>query len=526
MPQDLEFQVALAAAPAAAYAALTEPASLRAWFAEHAEVSLPDKRFDFWGRFTPDVPGPEQGRHELLEAVPNRRVRFAWSLRGSDTLVDIRLRGRARQTHVIVRHQGAPPSEDVGTPNLQDFWLLSLENLRRHLDGKPVVRCDYAAMPPGDIRHSVDIDAPAGVVYDILINPAQLERWIAQRAEVEPTVGGRYSYGWPMGFGPVKILELVPNERLVTQWDQPAPSVVTWTLEASGGRTRLTLVHSGFAPDQASGGISAGWVNFLTWIRSLAEYGPAWQLPLVRLEDPAGDFYPRLMAERQGELIEADVPKLGDYVEIRTYVDDLEAARAFYAALGFQPAGPDVYSDGAINVRLAAGGGSAPELHYAGSDMEALGAAGIEAAFTDPSGLRVAVSAAPAPAPMPGGPPLARQPQSRCGKFGEFALPCADTLAAIAFWTRLGFEQMYFAEEPAPWAILDDGLILLGLHQTTDFDAPHITYFAADMADRIEALRADGLPMTPMPPEADGRVVNATLAGPGGARFFLFQGEI
>ena len=56
-------------------------------------------------------------------------------------------------------------------------------------------------------------------------------------------------------------------------WPEETETVVTWTLEELDGKTRLTLVHSGFAPDQPTGGLDAGWLNFMSWIKSLVEYG-------------------------------------------------------------------------------------------------------------------------------------------------------------------------------------------------------------------------------------------------------------
>ena len=46
---------------------------------------------------------------------------------------------------------------------------------------------------------------------------------------------------------------------------------------------------------------------------------------------------------------------------------------------------------------------------------------------------------------------------------------------------------------PYPWAIASDGLAVVGLHQTTEFDYPAITFFAADMKDKIEKLKENGL---------------------------------
>ena len=50
---DLRLRAAVPAPPKVVYEALTDPAALRVWLAEHAEVDLPGK-YEFWGRFTPD----------------------------------------------------------------------------------------------------------------------------------------------------------------------------------------------------------------------------------------------------------------------------------------------------------------------------------------------------------------------------------------------------------------------------------------------------------------------------------------
>jgi catechol 2,3-dioxygenase-like lactoylglutathione lyase family enzyme len=225
--------------------------------------------------------------------------------------------------------------------------------------------------------------------------------------------------------------------------------------------------------------------------------------------------------------------KLGTYVEISTTVEQNDAAVAFYQQLGYQHAGYSVLTDGSINLNLAPPGVPAPMLRYAGSDMEALTAADISVkqsdrgvgVLTTPEGLHIMLSPFDSRVTMPEGTPLTRTPLSRCGTFGEYALPTSDLQASRAFWEGLGFQTLHSADEPEPYAILSDELIVIGLHQTSDFSAPHITYFAPDMAERIQAFQAEGLPIMPMPAE-DGSVVNAALEGPGGERFFLFQGSL
>jgi len=79
-----------------------------------------------------------------------------------------------------------------------------------------------------------------------------------------------------------------------------------------------------------------------------------------------------------------------------------------------------------------------------------------------------------------------------CGMFGELALPVADLNESIGFWGKLGFASISRFESPYPWAIISDGLSTIGLHQTKNFTEPAITFFAADMKEKIETLRSAG----------------------------------
>lgn len=79
------------------------------------------------------------------------------------------------------------------------------------------------------------------------------------------------------------------------------------------------------------------------------------------------------------------------------------------------------------------------------------------------------------------------------GMFGELSHPVKDIETSILFWDKLGFKPISRHTSPYPWAILTDGLAVVGLHQTSDFKQPIITYFAGDMPQRIDNLKAAGL---------------------------------
>ena len=86
-----------------------------------------------------------------------------------------------------------------------------------------------------------------------------------------------------------------------------------------------------------------------------------------------------------------------------------------------------------------------------------------------------------------------KYPNKQCGAFGEFAQPVADLKTSIAFWEKLGFKASAEMKEPYPHVILTDGLMIIGLHQTTHFNYPAVTYFGMNTEQRIRQLKEKGL---------------------------------
>jgi hypothetical protein len=242
-------------------------------------------------------------------------------------------------------------------------------------------------------------------------------------------------------------------------------------------------------------------------------------------------YYAKSIWDGQNSLLVKDTGiKLGNYVEILMTVRDLSAARGFCETLGMIQVGNNVYTDGSMNIRLSTDTFPSPTLQYAGSNLEQIKAAGVnvraDGSFTDPNGLRVSLSAEASSVPGPEGDPLQRRPISRCGKFGELAVACSNLTTSLSFWEQCGFTRIHGGAEPYPYAILSDGLMIVGLHQTPDFYNPTITYFATDMADRIEQLQRESISMTVLEPQVNGRAVNAMFRSPDGQAFFLFEGNM
>jgi uncharacterized protein YndB with AHSA1/START domain len=287
--QTYTLEVAVGAPPEVVYAALTTPAALRTWLAEHAEVALDDGVFGFWGRYTPDG---ERGRQRLLSFQPGRGLSFSWLVQEAETEVAVTVEPTADNGSAVrLTHSGVPPRSAGDCYWVRDLLMLSLANLASYCEGRSVgPMCDFTASRANEARATVEIDAPPDQVFASLIEPAELNRWIATNAEVEPQVGGRYSFGWD--HGPVKILELDPGRALAYSWrhswddgDGPDSTVVRWELDGSQGRTFLTIVHSGFGADRRSDGYELGWLEFLASLKRMLEVGAGWQP--VRQAEPA-----------------------------------------------------------------------------------------------------------------------------------------------------------------------------------------------------------------------------------------------
>ncbi|RBQ19917.1 SRPBCC domain-containing protein [Spongiactinospora rosea] len=259
--------------------ALTDPAALRVWLAEHAEVDLPH-RYAFWGRHTPEGDAP----HQSLSYADERGLRFTWLLDGEETTVEIDLVPESEKVTLITLSQTHFDYQDVITGKsirgvLQTFWALAIANLVDHLEGRePTPKPDFTSTTP-ELRASVEIDSPMEEVFDSLIDSEKASAWFGMPIGIEPRVGGRFAMGGlDVDPQPAKILDLVPGERLSVDWGT-GTGVGTWELAGSGGKTSLTIVQSGFdtarPPYPAWTGILSGMAE-LRRFHELSDWRPIW----------------------------------------------------------------------------------------------------------------------------------------------------------------------------------------------------------------------------------------------------------
>src|SRR5919199_411047 len=134
---DMRLRAVVPAPPKTVYEALTDPAALRVWLAEYAEVDLPS-RYEFWGRYTPDGAQP----HQCVLHVDERTIRFAWTLDGVQTTTQIEVAEDEDGTLVTLSQTDLPSFEEVLADRagargaLHSFWSLAIPNLADYLPGR------------------------------------------------------------------------------------------------------------------------------------------------------------------------------------------------------------------------------------------------------------------------------------------------------------------------------------------------------------------------------------------------------
>ncbi len=307
--KSLAMQAHIEANPDAVYRAITTTDAVQAWLAESADINLAAGRFLFWGVATPFNPSRHDKGMTLLAHESDRLLKFAWNLGHISSKVTIKLRDLgAERTALTLIHQREEQKEPEPF-TLEDFWFVHLENLRRYIDGKSCeARVDFSRPMTGDIKHSLASTASPETIFNVLTRPKLMERWIANQARIELKPGGEYDLGW--GIEGIRVVDFAENQGLTISWQMgdEAPTRATWRLERIAGTTRIRFDHSGFSPDFPNNGIWIGWLNYLNWIRSVAEYGEAWQPPAVSLADhPWAQIYPKSMHEMQAKLVQSDL---------------------------------------------------------------------------------------------------------------------------------------------------------------------------------------------------------------------------
>ena len=124
------------------------------------------------------------------------------------------------------------------------------------------------------------INASPQRVFRALTEPAELERWFVQKAELDVRPGGAIRLEWaPDAVEVGTILVLDPPHRLSYSWHalEPSPTTITFELTAENEGIRLRLTHTGIGEgedwDRYYSSVDNGWNAHLTNLTAWLETG-------------------------------------------------------------------------------------------------------------------------------------------------------------------------------------------------------------------------------------------------------------
>lgn len=102
---------------------------------------------------------------------------------------------------------------------------------------------DRPATETQNLHQDYDLAAPPEKVWRALTEPALVERWLMPDAAA--TGGERPGFTGDGGKLGCTLIEAEPGRRVSYAWREgPLDSVVTFSIAAANGGTRLTVVHS------------------------------------------------------------------------------------------------------------------------------------------------------------------------------------------------------------------------------------------------------------------------------------------
>lgn len=120
-----------------------------------------------------------------------------------------------------------------------------------------------------DFATSIDIEAPIDVVFEHLVEPDRMTRWMGRHATLRPVPGGEFSVDINGYLVRGEYIEVEPPHRVVVSWGMesvedlpPGSSRVEFTLTPTRSGTTVSLKHTAL-PETRSKGHATGWGNYL-----------------------------------------------------------------------------------------------------------------------------------------------------------------------------------------------------------------------------------------------------------------------
>jgi uncharacterized protein YndB with AHSA1/START domain len=125
----------------------------------------------------------------------------------------------------------------------------------------------------------IHIAAPPDAVYEFLVDPEKLLRWMGKEADIDPRPGGRFWLNLGEGTAEGEYVELIAGRRIVLTWGwvgsdtvPPGSTTVSFELEAAATGTNVRLVHRGLPTEECAKHLE-GWILFGGRLHIAAEGG-------------------------------------------------------------------------------------------------------------------------------------------------------------------------------------------------------------------------------------------------------------
>jgi uncharacterized protein YndB with AHSA1/START domain len=130
-----------------------------------------------------------------------------------------------------------------------------------------------------DFATSIEIEAPIEIVFEHLVRPERMTRWMGRNAKLRPVPGGDFSVDVNGYLVRGKYVEVEPPRRVVVSWGMagvsdlpPGSSWVEFTLTPTTRGTTVNLRHTAL-PERFAKTHAAGWENYLNRLDVAASGG-------------------------------------------------------------------------------------------------------------------------------------------------------------------------------------------------------------------------------------------------------------
>jgi uncharacterized protein YndB with AHSA1/START domain len=130
-----------------------------------------------------------------------------------------------------------------------------------------MIPAEKPARSQTELSLDFDLNHPPEKVWRALTDPELLEKWLLPVIGFELAPGAAFTFktqpypNWD-GIVNCRMLEIEPQRKLRYAWTVPfLDTVVTFTLAPTASGTRLSIVQTGFKPEQKQeiGGARYGW---------------------------------------------------------------------------------------------------------------------------------------------------------------------------------------------------------------------------------------------------------------------------